>query len=144
MIRMKRGRAEKESTRSERRPTARQTLGNFGKWLFIVLILAQNWLCVSAAAERPQRGTEAMVRMQQEVQVKESRRAEDFSQRWKQPKGEESAEMQKEAKLLRCTLLNGSAWSTDRKYMRKNIGKCDVFFGIEHRLRMEEMEAKEG
>ena len=58
--------------------------------------------------------------------------------------------MKKEAKLLRCTLLNGSAWSTERKYMRRYKGKCDVFFGIEHRLRKEEMEeqfneeAKEG
>ena len=48
--------------------------------------------------------------------------------------------MKKEAKLLRCTLLNGSAWSTERKYMRRYRGKCDIFFGIEHRLRKEEME----
>ena len=58
--------------------------------------------------------------------------------------------MEKEAKLLRCTLLNGSAWSTERKYMRRYKGKCDIFFGIEHRMRKEEMEeqfnkeAKEG
>ena len=58
--------------------------------------------------------------------------------------------MKKEAKLLRCTLLNGSAWSTERKYMRRYKGKCDIFFRIEHRLRKEEMEeqfnreAKEG
>ena len=58
--------------------------------------------------------------------------------------------MKKEAKLLRCTLLSGSAWSTERKYMRRYKGKCDIFFGIEHRLREEEMEeqfneeAKEG
>ena len=55
-----------------------------------------------------------------------------------------------EAKLLRCTLLNGSAWSTERKYMRKYRGRCDIFFGIEHILRKKEMEeqfnkeAKEG
>ena len=36
--------------------------------------------------------------------------------------------MKKEAKLLRCTLLNGSAWSTERKYMRRYKGKCDIFF----------------
>ena len=45
---------------------------------------------------------------------------------------------------------NGSAWSTERKYMRRYKGKCDIFFGIGHRLRKEEMEeqfnkeAKEG
>ena len=58
--------------------------------------------------------------------------------------------MKKEAMLLRCTLLNGSAWSAERKYMGRYKGKRDVFFGIEHRLRKEEMEelfnkeAKEG
>ena len=84
------------------------------------------------------------------MRVKESRRAEEISQRWKQPKGEYRTEMMKEANLLRCTLLNGSAWSTERKYMRRFEGKCDIFFGIEHRLRKEEMgeqfskEAKEG
>ena len=40
--------------------------------------------------------------------------------------------MKEEAKLLRCTLLNGSAWSAERKCMRRYTGKCDIF---EHRLR---------
>ena len=58
--------------------------------------------------------------------------------------------MRKEEKRSRCALLNGSAWSTERKYMRRYKGKCDVFFGIENRLRKEEVEeqvtreAKEG
>ena len=56
----------------------------------------------------------------------------------------------KNEETLRCTLLNGSAWSTEGKYMRRYKGKCDILFGIEHRLRKEEMEeqnnreAKEG
>ena len=59
-------------------------------------------------------------------------------------------EMRKEAKRLRCTLMSGSAWSFERKYMRRHNGKCDIFFAIERRLRKEEMEeqfnreAKEG
>ena len=58
--------------------------------------------------------------------------------------------MRKEEKRLRCTLLNGSAWSTEKKYMRRYKGTFDIIFGIEHRLRNEEMEeqfnkeAKEG
>ena len=58
--------------------------------------------------------------------------------------------MKKEATILRCPLLNESARSTERKYMRRYKGRCDIFFGIEHRLRKEEMEeqfnkeAKEG
>ena len=94
-----------------------------------------------------QKGTELIGMWQhQEVQVKESRGAAQIPQRWKKPKGEDRAEMKKDAKLLRCTLLNGSAWSAMRRYK----GTSDIFFGIEHRLRKDEMEeqfnkeAKEG
>ena len=48
--------------------------------------------------------------------------------------------MQEDARRSRCTLLNGSAWSTQKKYMRRYKGACDIFFGIEHRWRKEEME----
>ena len=44
----------------------------------------------------------------------------------------------KEEKNCRCALLNGSAWSTGRKYMRRCKGTFNV--GTEHRLRKEEME----
>ena len=37
-------------------------------------------------------------------------------------------------------MLNGSVWSTYRKYMRRYKGKCDIFFGIELRLRKEDTE----
>ena len=65
-------------------------------------------------------------------------------------KGVDRTEMRKEEKRLRCALLNGSAWSTEKKYMRRHKGTSDIFFGIEHRLRKEEVEeqfnkeAKEG
>ena len=71
-----------------------------------------------------------MERLQfREVQVKESRWAEEIPQRWKQPKGEDRTGMVKEEKRLRCILLNGSAW---RKNMRRHTGKCDIL-GTEHR-----------
>ena len=53
MMIMKRGKKEKERKRSERRPKARQTLETLGKWLFLLLIIGQHWLSVSAAAEGP-------------------------------------------------------------------------------------------
>ena len=37
-------------------------------------------------------------------------------------------EMRKKAEELRCTLLNWSAWSTEKKHMRRYKGKCDIFF----------------
>ena len=77
-----------------------------------------------------------MERMQhQEVQVKESRWMEEIPQRWRQPKGADTTEMRKEEKRLKCTLLDGSAWSTEKKYMRRYKGTYDIFFGKEHRLR---------
>ena len=42
--------------------------------------------------------------------------------------------------MVRSALLNGSAWSTERKCMRRYAGTFGVFFGIEHRMRKEEME----
>ena len=81
---------------------------------------------------------------------KESRLAEETPKMWKQPKGEDRTEMKKEARVLVCTVLNGSAWSTEKKYLSRYKGKCEMFFGVEHRLRKEEMEeqfnreAKEG
>ena len=99
--------------------------------------VGQYRLCVNATAEALQKRTEIMEKwwQQQQVQVKESRWVEEIRQKWKQPKGEDRTEMKKEAKLLSCTLLDGSAWSTERKYMRRCKGKCDIFFGVEHRLR---------
>ena len=121
--RMKEEKKEKEGRKRDRRPA--------GRWLFLPFLFGQNWLCVNAAAEGLQRRTEMMERMrQQEVQVKESRWVEEIPQRWKQPQGEDGTKMKKEEKLLRCTLLNGSAWSTERKYMRRCKGKCDIFVGI--------------
>ena len=97
-MRRKEDEKEKERRKREGRPKARQTLGKFGRWLFLLLLQGQNWLCVSAAAEGPQKRREAMVRMQQEVQVKGGRWAEEIPQRWRQPKGEDWTEMKKEAK----------------------------------------------
>ena len=69
---------------------------------------------------------------------------EKHQRKWKWTEGVGRTEMRKEEKRLWCALLNGSAWSTERKYMWRYRGTFDVFFGIEHRLRKEEMEAKEG
>ena len=66
MMKLKKGREEKESKMSEIRTKARQTLGKFG------------------------------MNMQEEVQIKESRWTEATPKRWKQPKGEDRMEMKKE------------------------------------------------
>ena len=50
------------------------------------------------------------------------------------------SEMQKPATTVRRTLLNGSAWSTERKYMRSHTSMFDICLGIVHRMRKEEMD----
>ena len=65
-------------------------MGKSGRWLFLLVLLGQNWLCVNVAAEGLHERTEMMERwQQQEVQVKESRWAEEVPQMWKQPNGED-------------------------------------------------------
>ena len=41
-----------------------------------------------------------------------------------------------------CLLFNGFAWSTENLYMERYRSTCDIFFGIEHRLRRYDMEDK--
>ena len=48
--------------------------------------------------------------------------------------------MQEPSKAVRCTLFNGSAWCTEKKYMRRYKGTFDIFVGIEHRMRKEDSE----
>ena len=52
------------------------------------------------------------------------------------------SEMQKGLKTVMCTLLNGLAWCTEREYMKRSRSTFDIFFGIKHRMRREEMEER--
>ena len=144
-------------------PRAKQVLGKSGRWLFLLMIFGQNLFCVDAAAGRLEPKGEAEVPEiivvsdavegtfvnldGKSLQVKQM---EKHQRKWKRIKGVDRTEMRKEEERLRCTLLKGSAWSTERKYMRRYKGRCDIFFGIGHRMRKEEMEeqfnreAKEG
>ena len=83
-------------------------------------------MLTKGSRRRPQRRTEAVMRIDQRKQMDGG-----IPKRWKQPKGEDRTKMKKEARRLRCTLLSGSAWSTE-KILRRYTGKCDIFFGLEH------------
>ena len=54
---------------------------------------------------------------------------ETHQRKWKRSKGVDRTEMRKEEKRLRCALLDGSAWSTEKKYMRRYTGTFDILFG---------------
>ena len=144
-------RRERRTERVTNAPERDKSWGSLEDPHFL-LLMANNSLCVNATAEGLQERTEIMERWQQQQQahVKESRRVEEIPQRWKEPKGEDRTKMNKEAKMMRCTSLNGSVWSSERKYTRRYKGKYDIFSGIEHRLRKEAMveqfnkEAQEG
>ena len=48
--------------------------------------------------------------------------------------------MQKDSKMIKCTSRNGSVWSTVWESMKRYTSNFDIFFGIEHKMRKEEME----
>ena len=60
--------------------------------------------------------------------------------RFQQKEGQHRSELEKASKTVRCTFWNGSVLCTERKYMRRNKGTFEIFFGIEHRMRKEDME----
>ena len=163
MCRKERRRGEGKGKKRNKSPRAKQFLGRSGRWLFLLLILMQNWFCVDAAAVRLKPKGEAEV---PEIiivsdalkgtfadldgkSLREEQKKKHYRE-WKRSKGVDRTGMRKEEKRLRCALPGGSAWSTERNFMRRYKGAFDVFFGIEHRLRKEEMEeqfngeAKEG
>ena len=77
-------RLEKQGRKSEKTPLDETSLGQVWRIVIFLVLVAQNWLCVTAAAEGLQKRTEMMERWQhQEVQVKECGWAEEISQRWK-------------------------------------------------------------
>ena len=84
--------------------------------------LGSAWCTIGKVSALQQKRTAEMMRMQQEAQEKGGRWMEEIPQRWKQPKEEDKTE-KKEVRALRCALLNGSAWSTERKYTRSFKGK---------------------
>ena len=59
--------------------------------------------------------------------------------RMSQPESEDRKEIQKDSRMVRCTLLSGSRWNTEEKCMRTYKGTFDIFIGVEHRTRQEEM-----
>ena len=65
-----------------------------------------------------------------EVQVKESRWAEEISQRWKQPKGEDKSKLKKEVKLLRCTHLAQRFSVKYREEVHEKVQKESVIFSF--------------
>ena len=119
---------EKESKNKRRQPKARWTLGKFGKWLSILLIIGQSLVGANAATDD-----------------KSAERNRSLSKQWRKRRSlqkvcADRTGMQKASKTARCALLNGSTWSTERKHMRMHRGTFDIFFGVEHRLRREDME----
>ena len=54
--------------------------------------------------------------------------------------GREGKGKQEKSKTPLSEANLGEIWEVERKYIRRYKGKCDIFLGIGHRLRKEEME----
>ena len=104
----KKGRQKKKQTSQ-----SETSLGEIWKMSLSLLAFLGRIAFVSTVQQKDCRieRTEMMEKWQrqQEVRVEESRWAEEIPPRWKQPKSDDRTEIKKEARMLRCTLLNGSA-----------------------------------
>ena len=109
-------------------PRAKQVLRKSGRWLFLLLILMQTWLSIVAAAGRLEPEGDAEVpkitivsdtvrstKVDLDGKGLREKQMEKFPKLWKLPNGAGWTDMRKEEKRLNCTLLNGSAWSTEMK-----------------------------
>ena len=102
----------------------KQVLGKSGRWLFLLLVFGQNWLCIGAAAERMEPEGEAEVPKiiivsdavrgtkvdldGKGLQVKQMAKA---SEKVETKKGVDKEKMLK----CKCTLLNGSVHEKAQK-----------------------------
>ena len=103
---------EKEKQKGSPTPQSETTLGEGWEVAPSPFAIGSRVGLVSALQQKHcRKRTEAMERIQLEHQEKESRWVEEIPRP-----------------------------NTERKYMKRYKGKCDIFFGIEHRLRKEEME----
>ena len=72
-------------------------------------MIGQSWVGANATSEETLCRSEPMIRMQQEMEVKESSWEKVIPKRPQQEKCEDRTEMQKESKIVRCILLTVSA-----------------------------------
>ena len=79
--------------------------------------------------KKPWKGPEKLAK-EKNSQEKDTRNCEKQNQE----------KTRKPAKTKRCVLLNGSAWSTETKYMEMYTDTHNIFFIIAQRIRKEEME----
>ena len=79
-------------------PRAKQFLGRSGRWLFLLLILVQNWLCIDAAAGRLEPEGEAVpkitivsdavrgTKVDLDGKSLQERQMEKLPRKWRRPK----------------------------------------------------------
>ena len=92
---------KKVSERRRRQPKIRWTSGNCGKWLFLLLIIAQSWECANAASAEAKGRSEPQARMWQDMEVKESIWKKTFPKKMRRKEGQARTGMQKEAQNVR-------------------------------------------
>ena len=103
---------EEKARKRSRQPKVRWTLGKFGKWFFILLMIGQSLVGAEAASDEARRRSGQMTRMQKGTEVKLSSWEKAIPKRSRQEDCEGRTGMQKESKMVRCPSLYGSIWST--------------------------------
>ena len=87
MVGVKEEYVERKGRKSDSFREARHALAKSRRWLFLLLLVEQNWLCIDAAAEDLQRRTGMLERMQQQEVLEEVRSGAESTWRL-EPEGE--------------------------------------------------------
>ena len=109
---------KEKSRKMNTSPRVKQVLGKSGRWLFLLLILVQSWMCIDAAAGRLEQEGEAEVpkiiivsdavrgtKVHLEGKSLQEKQMDKLPRKWKRSKRVDWTEMRKEEKRLKCTLL---------------------------------------
>ena len=129
-------------------PRAKQVLGKSGRWLFLLLILVQNWLCIDAAAGRLEPEEEAELLKIIIVSDAVEKQMEKLPRKWKRPEGADWTETRKEEEEVKVHLAK---WISveHRKEVHEKVHR-KVRYLLWNRAQIEKMEeqsnkeAKEG
>ena len=110
-------RQEKEGKTEEKRKRG-WSLGRMGRWFFLMLMIGQSLTGVNAASENAQnRGGKMDVSQGARKTMKSSWVQMSDKRKFQQENEKSRSEMQEDSKMVRWTILNGSAWCTDRKFL---------------------------
>ena len=117
----------REARRGAGCPKREWTSGKMERWFLPLILFGQSLVLVDAASVNAQNRSGQVIKYAGKTEVNAGFWRQANPKRPRQEDCEDRKEVQKESTMVRCTQLNGSTWSTEKKYMRRYKGTFDMF-----------------